>query len=76
MRFEALIAGGGGPDISDLAQLIAANVETVLPHLERLGIVTADEVGSETLAQRMMDEAAATNSILVAQSNVGAWCVV
>jgi len=73
MRLETLVAGAGGPTMGDVVRLIVANVETMLPHLERFGIATAADVGIESLAQRILREATATNSIVAAQSNVGAW---
>jgi SAM-dependent methyltransferase len=73
MRLETLVAGAGGPNLADVVRLIVANVETMLPHLERFGIATAADVGVESLAQRIVREAAATNSVVAAQSIVGAW---
>jgi len=36
-------------------------------------VATASEVGIETLAERMIDEAIANASVIVARSEIGAW---
>jgi SAM-dependent methyltransferase len=54
-----VIAAGrveGGPD-SPGYELMAANIRTMLPMLERLKAVKAEEVGLETLAERLRREA-------------------
>ena len=45
--------------------VFAQTLKTVLPVLEKIGATTAAEVEIETLAQRMIDEAAATNGVVV-----------
>ena len=41
--------------------------------MQRTGIVTPEEVGVETLADRIRDEAVALNATLVSPSLIGAW---
>jgi SAM-dependent methyltransferase len=71
MRLDALIAGGANN--SDPLRLLADIVGTLLPEMERLGVATAAEVGVETLASRMIAEAAAGDCILVGRYEIGAW---
>jgi SAM-dependent methyltransferase len=70
MRLDALIAGGAN---NDALRLLAELVVTLLPEMERLGVATAGEVGVETLAERMIAEAAAGDCILVSRYEIGAW---
>jgi 2-polyprenyl-3-methyl-5-hydroxy-6-metoxy-1,4-benzoquinol methylase len=57
--------------------LIYAQVEqvtrTLLPLMERTGVATAEEVGIDTLAARIREEAVAGNATLVSPSLIGAW---
>lgn len=71
MRLEVGI--GGGEKASDHVQLVADLAITLAPDMERLGVATAAEIGAETLAQRMRDEAIASGSVTVRWSDVGAW---
>jgi hypothetical protein len=41
--------------------------------MERLGVATAGEVDSETLAERVLAEVIATGSVIVGRSEIGAW---
>jgi SAM-dependent methyltransferase len=71
MRLEAVIGGGAareGPLI-----VAAELARTLLPDMERLGVATAAEVGIETLAERMRNEAAASGSVVARHSEIGAW---
>jgi hypothetical protein len=71
MALQAVI--GAGEDSSDAVRL-AADVATIfLPAMEQFGVATASEVGIETLAERMIDEAIANASVIVARSEIGAW---
>jgi SAM-dependent methyltransferase len=71
MRLDALIAGG--PNNADPLRLLADIVDTLLPEMERLGVVTAAEVGPESLFERMIAEAGQRDSILVGRYEIGAW---
>lgn len=68
---EALIAGGANSH--DRLQLIVDLVRTLLPEMERLGVATADDVGIESLLERMTAEVMATSSVVVGHYQVGAW---
>ena len=71
MRLEALL--GGGVTGTALLRLVAGLVATLLPEMERLGVATREEVGLETLLERMCDEASASSSVIVGHFQVGAW---
>ena len=74
MRLEAVV--GGPSSVSDRLYLLANQVETMAPEMERLGVVTAATIALETLAQRMNDEIHAESSVIVGRSEIGAWCEV
>jgi len=54
-------------------ELMAANIRTMLPMLERLEAVTVAEVGLETLAERLRQEAAAGGRCLMFPLLISAW---
>jgi hypothetical protein len=41
--------------------------------MERLGVAAAAELGLETLADRMISEAAANGSVVLSRFEIGAW---
>ncbi len=45
----------------------------MLPLMQRTGIATAEEVGVETLAERIRAEAVALDATLVSPPWIGAW---
>lgn len=55
-------------------EYMAQTLRSVLPALERAGITTADEVGADTLADRLRREAAAKDSVTFLPRLVGACC--
>jgi hypothetical protein len=65
---------GGGSNSADPALLVVDLAGTLLPDMERLGVAKEDDLGIETLADRMISEAIANVSVLVAWSHVAAWC--
>jgi ubiquinone/menaquinone biosynthesis C-methylase UbiE len=46
---------------------------TLLPVMQQTGVASAEEVGIETLAERVRDEAVALDATLVSPSLIGAW---
>lgn len=68
----SMLIGGGDKGVDGL-KLIADLVETMVPAFERTGVATAAEVGLETLADRMIREAAKNQSVIVGRLEVGAW---
>jgi ubiquinone/menaquinone biosynthesis C-methylase UbiE len=70
MTLNALVERGPDSPVHDqIAQLTSA----LLPLMERTGVAGADEVGIETLAARMREEAIALDATAVSPSFVGAW---
>jgi len=61
-----------GPD-SPLYALVAQNTRAMLPLMQRTGVATAEEVGVETLAERMCAEAVGLGATLVTPAWIGAW---
>ena len=51
----------------------AATVHTLMPHLERLGIASAEEIGLDTLAERIDAECSQAHAWLKPPTLVGAW---
>ena len=68
---ETLVAGVANN--ADPLQLIADLAGTLADAMERLGVATAAEVGLETLAERMISEAAATRSVILGRFEIAAW---
>ncbi|MDT5255270.1 MAG: hypothetical protein QOD10_350 [Mycobacterium sp.] len=71
MRMESVIAGGAAS--SDVVHFEMDVVGTLVPEMERLGVATANEAAADTLADRVLAEAAASESVVVGRSEVGAW---
>jgi hypothetical protein len=61
-----------GPD-SPIYTLVAQLTRVMLPLMQRTGVATAEEVGVETLAERMRAEAVALDATLVYPALIGAW---
>jgi SAM-dependent methyltransferase len=70
LRVEA--PAGGGPDWPGYACL-TETVRSLQPFLERLGVVTPEEVGIETLEARLRDEIVSRDGVQVLPFVVGAW---
>jgi SAM-dependent methyltransferase len=71
MRMESVITGGAAS--SDVVHFEMDVVGTLVPEMERLGVATANEAAADTLADRVLAEAAASESVVVGRSEVGAW---
>jgi SAM-dependent methyltransferase len=71
MQLETLVAGGANN--ADPLHLIADLAGTLASEMERLGVATAAELGLQTLAERMVSEAAASGSVILGRFEVGAW---
>jgi len=71
MQLETLVAGVANN--ADPLHLVADLAGTLADEMERLGVATAAEVGLETLAERMISEAAASASVIQGRFEVGAW---
>jgi len=71
MQLETLVAGGANN--ADSLRMIADLADSLAAEMERLGVATAAELGLETLAERMISEAAANGSVVLSRFEVGAW---
>jgi SAM-dependent methyltransferase len=58
---------------SPVYELAAQTTRIMLPLMQQTGVATAEEVGLETLAERMRAEAVALNATLVTPGFIGAW---
>jgi ubiquinone/menaquinone biosynthesis C-methylase UbiE len=70
LRLDAPI--GGGPDWPGYAY-VADTVRSLLPMLEQMGIVTAEDVGIETLADRLRAEVVGQRGVQMLPIAIGAW---
>jgi ubiquinone/menaquinone biosynthesis C-methylase UbiE len=71
MRLEGRIESGQDALVYDA---LTSVVRTLLPLLVGAEIATEEEIGIDTLATRLRDEAAACNATLTYVPLVGAWC--
>jgi hypothetical protein len=71
MRMESVIAGGAS--CSDVVHFEMDVVGSLVPEMERLGVATAGEAAADTLAGRVLAEAASSESVVVGRCEVGAW---
>lgn len=56
--------------------IMAGDVVSLLPRMERLGVATAAEIGPETFEERVRSEAAEADAVLLSPLLVGAWASV
>ena len=61
------------PD-SEIYQFVADTVRSLLPTLERLGVIASAHVQVDTLAERLREEQAALGSAVGVMPLMGAWC--
>jgi ubiquinone/menaquinone biosynthesis C-methylase UbiE len=71
MRRETLIAGPAMN--SDILQLMARLIRTLLPQMEKSGVATATDVDLPSLVARIKAEAQSTNSVVIGHGQVAAW---
>lgn len=62
-----------GPDHAGLATFTADLARTLLPEMLRLGVATAEEVGIDTLAERIRNEMIANTAIIIGRAEIGVW---
>jgi SAM-dependent methyltransferase len=70
MHEEARVEGGAN---SPIYGLIEQMVRSLLPAMEQTGVATAEQVGVDSLATRLREEALANDAVLVLPPLVGAW---
>jgi 2-polyprenyl-3-methyl-5-hydroxy-6-metoxy-1,4-benzoquinol methylase len=71
LRLEAMIAAG--EHVRDSLELKGNLAGTLGPAMAAYGIATAEELGADTLVERMVTEAIANGSMIVSKFEVGAW---
>ncbi len=67
---------GQGADAADVLTQVRNLARSLLAEMEDLGVATRDQVGIDTLLDRMLAEATATQSIVVGHLQLGAYCTV
>jgi hypothetical protein len=70
MRLHAII---GGATAVDEVHLDADQAMVLTAEIERLGVASADELGIETLVERITQEMAANQSVIIGRAEIGAW---
>jgi SAM-dependent methyltransferase len=70
MRLHAAI---GGANALDEVHLDADQAVTLAADIVRLGIATASELDADTLAERIIREMAANQSVIIGRAEIGAW---
>jgi SAM-dependent methyltransferase len=73
LRLESVIASG--PAAIDTVHLVTDLVATLLPNMERMGLVNASEVALPSLAQTILAEVG-TDGTLIGRAEVAAWATV
>ena len=70
MRLHAVI---GGANALDEVHLDADQAVVRAADIERLGLATANELGVETLVERIVQEMVANQSVIIGRAEIGAW---
>ena len=71
MRLQAVI--GDAVSAADWLRSVAELAIVLAPAMEEHGVATADEIGGDTLADRITREVADNNSTIVGRAEIGAW---
>jgi 2-polyprenyl-3-methyl-5-hydroxy-6-metoxy-1,4-benzoquinol methylase len=71
LRLDGLIVAG--EHVREVLELKASLAETLAPAMADYGIATPEQLGLDTLVQRMVDEAVANASVIISRFEVGAW---
>jgi SAM-dependent methyltransferase len=72
MRMTTIV--GAGANSSDAVRRMVRLLSSLLPRIEALGVLAPDELDPETLAERVTRDVTASNSIVIAASELTAWC--
>jgi 2-polyprenyl-3-methyl-5-hydroxy-6-metoxy-1,4-benzoquinol methylase/ketosteroid isomerase-like protein len=71
MRYESVI--GAGANSSDQVHFTTDVAVTLLPDIEKLGLVAPGEIDPDTLGDEVIADVAASGAIIVGRSEIGAW---
>jgi hypothetical protein len=71
LLLAAFVAGNAG--CTDWLQVVAGLAASLLPTMEQLGIATAKDLEIATLAQRLQQEVAASEHMIIGRSEIAAW---
>ena len=71
MRLQAVI--GDAVSAADWLRAVAELAIVLAPAMAQHGVATADEIGGDTLADRILREVADNNSTIVGRAEIGAW---
>jgi SAM-dependent methyltransferase len=64
---------GGGDHSSDQIHFTVDVAVTLLPQMEELGLVAPGEIDAHTWDEKIIEEVAASGSVVVGRSDIGAW---
>jgi 2-polyprenyl-3-methyl-5-hydroxy-6-metoxy-1,4-benzoquinol methylase len=71
MRMQTII--GDANSAAEWLRAVADLAIVLAPTMERQGVATSAEIGSDTLADRIVQEVAAGGGIVVGRAEIGAW---
>ena len=71
MRLQAVI--GDAVSAEDWLRAVAELAIVLAPAMAQHGVATADEIGGDTLADRIIRDVADNNSTIVGRAEIGAW---
>jgi len=71
MRMQAVI--GDATSAAEWLRAVAELAIVLAPTMEQQGVATAAEIGSDTLADRLVREVAAAGAIVIGRAEIGAW---
>jgi hypothetical protein len=74
MRMHTFVAGDA--HAREWLMAVGDIVESLLPAMVRLGVVTAEEVNLETFRDRLLQEVTSNRSVIVGRSEIGIWTTV
>lgn len=65
---------GSGPTAEPWLRALVDIVETLLPPMLERGVATTEDVGLDTLTERLIEESHETGATYVGRSEIGGWC--
>jgi SAM-dependent methyltransferase len=71
LRLDGLIVAG--ERVREVLELKANLAETLAPAMVDFGIATPEQLGLDTLVERLVSEATANGSVIISRFEVGAW---